>query len=61
VERRALGHWFSERELEDCPSCGRQAAFRTEETNAVVCTDCGYVGVAVAAANGLTRQFTRHS
>ena len=42
-------HWFSDDELEECPRCKQRAALTTSYARAVVCTECGVVGVASAA------------
>ena len=38
-----LHEWFSDEELEFCPSCGEQAGIRVEASGAFVCFACGFI------------------
>lgn len=37
--------WFSDAELEPCPSCCRRSVLATPGVPAVICLDCGVVSL----------------
>jgi hypothetical protein len=41
-----LHQWFSDDELERCPSCGEQSGIRLPESGSFLCLTCGHVHAA---------------